>query len=227
MRKKSLGVIFASVVAFIVCQQAAAQTTYLSNLSQTDGNAIAVRGNNGAFGENQDAAGFTTGNTALAYQLNSVVISIFGSINNPAPGFVVAIYTNNSGQPGSLLGTLSGSNSPSTAGEYTYTAAGITLSALTPYWVVVTGTFTASDANTFYLWNTTQSSTYTSTGGWTIQTGTVPGSDDGGATWHEQQEGFTPVFAINASAVPEPATFALALIGGATLLARRFARRQS
>jgi len=75
---------------------------------------------------------FTTGQAA---RLTSVTVSITRLANGST--LTVALYDDNAGKPGSLLGTLAGDTDPAT-GDVTYTATStLNLAANTTYWFVL------------------------------------------------------------------------------------------
>lgn len=189
--------------------------TYVSNLGETPFSALAVRGIGSGGGPNMIGGEFVTGTASLGYTLDSIAVLMSDDNGTPGGGFGVSVYTDNSGQPGTIVAMLAGNSDPAMAGTYTYTASGTTLFPLTSYWVVETSLSANSDPNTFYLWSTTQSTSFASSEGWSIVTGANEGSGDGGATWQQQASGETPMFSVAATAVPEPGEIALLVLGGA------------
>jgi len=188
-----------------------AQTTYVSNLGDatTDGEGELVS-------ELWVSDGFATGTSALGYNLNSVQVLLDGVYQNPS-GFSISLYSQNGTQPGSSLGTLSGPSNPSVAGTYTYTASGITLTPSTDYWLVLADT---SPELSGYLWDVTSSTSYTSSDGWSINTARSYSSGDQGTSW-ANIDSVIGEFAVNATVVPEPQSFALAAVALAALFGRR------
>jgi hypothetical protein len=126
------------VVGVMIQQIMQAQgTVYVSNLGQTSTGSEAIGSNFWM------AALFYTGGNANGYSLDSIQLAMTDISGNPSD-FTAMIYNeaNNPAAilPGSSLGTLSGSDNPSTAGIYTYTpAASLILSPGTPYFIVLTG----------------------------------------------------------------------------------------
>lgn len=190
-----------------------AQILYVSNLADADDSGVACDGGS------WDAAAFTTGGNPGGYSLDSVQIAIDGILVTDGSGFTLSLYANNAGQPGTSLGVLSGSSNPSVAGTYTYTASSLTLTASTSYWIV--GQAATAFPNGSFLWGDTTSSSYTSSGGWTINNATRDISHDNGSTWTATSVSLLR-FDVTATAVPEPQTLALAGLGlAAAFLHRR------
>jgi hypothetical protein len=81
---------------------------------------------------------------------------------NPSGNLFVNVYSNATDRPGSSLGTLSGSDNPASAGQYTYTSNGISLDPSTTYWLVAG----VSSGSGNYAWFYTDPTT--STGVWSI-----------------------------------------------------------
>ncbi|MGH7993282.1 MAG: choice-of-anchor R domain-containing protein [Limisphaerales bacterium] len=189
-----------------------AQILYVSNLANADDSGVVCDGSS------WDAAEFTTGGNLNGYSLDSIQIAIDGILVVDGSGFSLSLYSNNSGQPGSSVGVLSGSSNPSVAGNYTYTASGVTLSASTSYWVV--GDAATAFPNGSFLWGDTTSPAYTSSGGWSINNATRDISHDGGSTWTATGVSLLR-FSVTATAVPEPQSFALAGLGLTLVFFRR------
>jgi hypothetical protein len=175
---------------------------FASNLGEADSATAS------ALGANWLAAEFTTGTNTGGYALDSIGLLFSDASGDPGNGFVLMLYTNSSGQPGGSIGTLSGSSAPDTAGTYTYTASGITLSALTPYWVVARPTALTGP----YLWDDLTSINYVSSDGWSMNTTRYDSSDAHGSDW-TSNSGDALQFAVDATPVPEPQTIVLAGLG--------------
>jgi hypothetical protein len=134
-------------------------TTFLSNLGQPSD------GSNAVGSDSWLAALFFTGTNSSGYMLGSLQLAITDASGNPS-GFTAMLYSALIGGgtfPGSSLGTLDGSLNPTTAGIYTFTpASNLTLSAETPYFIVLTaGTAVANGA---YGWGYANTSTYNPSG---------------------------------------------------------------
>jgi hypothetical protein len=189
-------------VLFAVTPQLHAQgTLYLSNLGEASYNGGPFNdGENSIF---SPSASFVTGANSGGYVLDSIQVLMGDSGIGPG-SFNISIFSDNDGQPGSSLGSLSGSPSPYISGIYTYTSSGIALSSSTPYWILMT-----SDSP--YIWEDTLSANYTSSDGWSE----IP------AISGQQLQ-----FGINAdpagvNPVPEPQTLALMGLGAMAFFFRR------
>ena len=138
----------------------------VSNLSETS-DTIGV----GVLATNTSANGFTTGDHAGGYTLDRVVIKFRDA--SAAPGtFAAAIHAASGGNPAaSATYTLSGSSTPTTAGDYAYTCSGTcNLEKDTTYFLVLSGT-SPNHSTGFYKWDTTESANETNTpsnAGWSI-----------------------------------------------------------
>jgi hypothetical protein len=212
MRKTIVSGIIASVFGLLAPQILQAQgTTYLSNLEQSSAGSFA------AGSDSWLAATFETGTNAGGYVINSIQLAMSNASGNPS-GFQVMLYRGG-GTPGTLLGTLNGSLDPVTAGIYTYTpAATLTLPISGPYDIVLTaGTAVGNGA---YEWSGAGMNSYNPSGGWSslgVVAGFWTSSNGSLLSWIHNGSAF-PQFAIDATAVPEPSTTALAALSGAGLL---------
>jgi hypothetical protein len=191
-------------------------TTFLSNVGQTS------VGSNLVGSDSWLAATFFTGGNAGGYMLNSVQLSMLDSSGSPND-FTVMIYSANIGvgiNPGSSVGTLTGSANPSTAGIYTYTAtSALTLSPGAYFIVLTSGTAVANGA---YDWSLSGVNSYTSTDGWRVTGGMSSGvyQSFNGASWTSLSATY-PEFAINATATPEPGVIGLFALGGLLIAFQR------
>ncbi|MFZ9931777.1 MAG: choice-of-anchor R domain-containing protein [Chthoniobacterales bacterium] len=144
---------------------------------------------------------------------------------NSATNVSVSIYDNSvANKPGSLVATLAGPTTITgngTGAAYSFTSSGIALSGGTRYWLVQTA---ASGGNLSWRGTTNANST---TGSWSVPAISAASSSDG-TSWNSQA--LTLNFTLYASstapaAVPEPGTWAAALlVGGVALLYRRKSR---
>jgi PEP-CTERM motif len=148
---------------------------------------------------------FTTGD-GDSYGIGSVSVDITGT--SGSDNFIVAIFSDNSGQPGTQLanGLLSGPAQPTVETVNAYMATGLTLAADTTYWVV----FDNPTDGSVGVGNTQ---------GGTLNTTADPGWSLGSTGFRNEEGGpynftgtATPLFAINPA--PEPSTAALMLLGG-------------
>jgi hypothetical protein len=160
---------------------------------------------------------FVTGPSS-EWLLNSVSVTLYDTQDSTSPLFV-SIYSNlGTNTPGVELGRfLTGSFHPTTGGTYTYSGYdGGLLAATTSYWLVLGADTVDYSDPTLYLWWDTASSSYSSADSWLI-----PGTRNValsflGDSWSVGSE--TPfLFSVEATAVPEPGTWAAAalLAGGA------------
>lgn len=172
-------------------------------------------------GDNVRAQSFTTGNEAFTF--DSVALSLEPS--SGTGGFTVGLYGDSGNQPGALLSTLTGNDSPGTGLEgprgslYTYTGS-LDLSADTTYWVVTD--VSADYPGSVYGWDVGNAGT---TVGSTVG---ASYSFDGGASWGLDNSS-SYLMQVTAGptieATPEPTTLALAAMGGLGMLVM-FRRRK-
>jgi hypothetical protein len=218
LMKKTIIKGFIVLVVAAFCQPVEAQgTLYLSNLG-TSG-----LGEGAVASDQWIGWAFSTGANANGYDLNSVQLTMGGVFYGNPSGFTVMLY--NEGRPllhpprffpGSSLGILDGSDNPATAGIYPYTPeSNIELLPDTVYFIVL------ADGTTM------------DTGAYGGAGGTAPVSSDGWSGYpiffssNNQGSSWTtlgttvpisyPQFAINATAVPEPSTIPLILLGSEVL----------
>lgn len=195
---------------------AQAQTVMLSNLAGTSYAGYAnTRNESDGTLNTANAGSFTTGSEATV--LNS--LSLLG-VSGSGTDFSVELYSDSGNLPGTLLETLSGPTSPTSASTtYVYTSGGsLTLSANTTYWwvtTVPTGT-TAANFNSNYVTNSAD----VAADGWSI--GRYAYQTNGGA-W-SNGTGRSMQFSVSTSAIPEPSTYA-ALFGAAALGLAAYRRR--
>jgi hypothetical protein len=203
----------AAMLAFVPLVGRGQGTVYLSNLGQPAAGSLAVGS------DSLRAELFETGTNAAGYLLNSVQLALSTASGNPT-AFTISVHTNASafyGRPGGSIGELTGESNPTSAGVYTYAAASsITLLPHGLYFIVISaGTPLADGA---YDWSTAGTATYASPDGW--MAGPLYNSS-GGSSWTQDLSSF-PLFAINATAIPEPASLVLiSLVGGVLFATRR------
>ena len=189
-------------------------TTYLSNLAEPSSGFASIAS------DSWQAGRFTTGSSSAGYHLSSVQLRLSPSVGNPT-GLSVSIYNDTfdgdilQRVPNISIGSLVGSN-PFALGINTFTNAGIFLSPLSRYFVVVTSDTPVGQGS--YNWNIAATSSYDSTEGWFL--GALGYDSADGETWSVTRPRMFQ-FSINAIAVvPEPSSFALLGMGGSFVFTR-------
>src|ERR1017187_5607179 len=129
MKKPLVNSVIALMVGLSAPPATQAQgTTYVSNLGATSSGSLAIGSDSWA------AAWFDSGTNSGGYRLDSIQLAMGDASGSPT-GFRAMLYNSGIGTapvPGTSLGTLSGSPSPSTAGIYIFTPpADLILSQLT------------------------------------------------------------------------------------------------
>jgi len=195
-----------AIVGCAVCllarQLACAQGvfTYLANTNQSIAGSLGMGSTYGSIG-----AQFQTGTNSSGYVLNDLQLLFADATGSPLfPSLNIMICEDNSGGPGRIVSFFAVEQNPLTAGIYNYTPLTIaTLGSSTPYWMIVylTSVSSAGNYNLSYASITAASSV----DGWLITGNTAIG-----------QAGI-PMFAVNATPVPEPAAFVL-LVGAFVFL---------
>ena len=187
--------------------QASAATVF-SNLGQTGVGSLAIAS------DSWRAERFYTGTNADGYLLNSIQFQLGTAIGMPS-GFSLAIYDRNASIPGNLLQSLVGSE-PSGNGVFTFQSSGLALQPNSAYFIVATAT-TPLAAGSFQ-WEITS---------WVDQThvfdfsagGLLFESVDGHAWTYSRPNNF--LFAVDATAIPEPSALALLALSGSLIAAAR------
>jgi hypothetical protein len=172
------------------------------------------------------AQGFSVGNQlgSSAWNIQQIQVGV-GSTGNPSP--VVGIYSDfasiNGAVPGNLLATFTGSTSVSSKGIYTFTGS-FTALENTSYWVVLSNANSASQES--YEWYSNDAFTQPTQQNASNVTYLGTKERDGlSGTWNSTLPSLS--IGINAvAAVPEPPTYALAMVAG-VLGAGAAARRRS
>jgi hypothetical protein len=204
-------IIHAAALFAPLCVQAQG-TLYLSNLGESSAGSEAV-GSDQWF-----AFSFRTGTASGGYALNSIQLLMNPASGNPS-GFTVAIYNINGVLPGTSVGSLSGAD-PAAGGVFTYTAPGTSLSPSSLYYIVVTAT--SPLATGAYYWSRANTLNYSASDSWRL--GPYSDISFDGSSW--SRPGGVFQYAIYATAVPEPATYALLGLGLVCLYFLRRKRRQ-
>ena len=163
------------------------------------------------------------GNDGQDYTLNSVSLLINRLDYSASAPLSVSIYSGTTAPAGSALETLtwaSGSilSQPygsSTYGLVTYDSTGLTLDANLSYWVVLTATTDNNPANeTDYAWSATDAVT-----AWGAQHEIISPYDASyNEAWAATGYGSFQMSVLATAPVPEPATLALAGLGGLGML---------
>jgi hypothetical protein len=206
---KQIAIMLALLTCLLVERRVPAQGTLeVSNLGQSPGSKAEIGSDMWIAQEF-----FITTTDPNTYALDSVQL-LMDPMTRNASGFSVSIYGGSlNGPPLLNLGSLSGSDNPSTAGTYTYTSSGITLSPGTAYYVVASAGTPISEGA--YVWSAANS--FTKSGNWNIDDVYFTSSNDG-ATWSETLRQNVYQMAIFTTPVPEPSVACLISIGGVGLL---------
>ncbi len=181
---------------------------YVSNLGQTPTGSASIGS------DAWIAQEFFTGNDSSGYTLNSIQLLMNAASGNPS-GFTVSLYSSSSSGngtfgDGSSLGILTGSD-PRAGGIFTYTASGLTLSPYTYYFIVLTAATPVAEGA--YVWS--EGRYAFGSNQWEILFDYYNSANGSSWTGHARSGAFQ--MAIDATPVPEPATYALAGLGLAAL----------
>ncbi len=228
---RSLATTVALAVAAVVFAVATAEAAPLTNIYGNLGtvNASTTSNTVGYLSLSQpnqfQAQGFTVGNQvgSSAWDIQEIQVGL-GSAGSPSP--VVEIYSDfasiNGAVPGSLLATFTGTSAVSTKGIYTFTGS-FTALQNTSYWVVLSNSNSASQES--YEWYSNDAFTQPTQQNASNVTYLGTKERDGLAgTWNSTLPSLS--IGVNAVAVPEPPTYALAMVAG-VLGAGAAARRRS
>ena len=178
--------------------------TLISNLDQS-------RAGGGVF-NNDQAQAFTTGSNSGGYSLTKVVIE--SSLGADAD-FTVSVHENDSGAPGTSLGTLTKPTLPATdtTGDYEFTHSGIDLAVSTTYFIVVD---VSTSNGAFTIWNTNSDAEDTGGAtGWSIGDSSLYrgfGSTGSWTTWAESKK-ISITGTVKGATTNSPATGAPTITG--------------
>ncbi len=166
------------------------------------------------------AGSFST-SAAGNYRLNTVTLPI--QVNSVSGDTTeLRLRADGGGVPGALIESLGSEFASQGQTLLTYNSTGSVLSANTTYWVTLGETGSGGGQN----WDGTLSTAEFSPISWTIGDQTFD-SVIGSGTWQQVNFGppnSSPLFAIDATAVPEPSSVTLGIIGLAGLLVFRLGR---
>jgi ABC-type dipeptide/oligopeptide/nickel transport system permease subunit len=157
--------------------------------------------------------GFSVGNQvgSSAWDIQEIQVGL-GSSGSPSP--VVGIYSDfasiNGAVPGTLLATFTGSTSVSSKAIYTFTGS-FTALENTSYWVVLSNANSASQQSYEWYSNDAFSQPTQQNASNVTYLGTKQ-RDGLSGTWNSTLPSLS--IGINAVAVPEPPTYALAMVAG-------------
>lgn len=162
------------------------------------------------------ASSFSTSSFTGTADIEKITLALFGVGSNLST-LNVGIYTDNAATPGVLVGNFYTATGLISSGNYDFNFSG-TKAALSPstnYWLVVQNTVA-----TFTGWNFLNSATATIGNNATIETTTL--ENPTGIGWNSFPNR-QYLFALAATAVPEPSTYAMGVVGVLTTacLARR------
>lgn len=197
------------VCCILIQSDQAGAATMFSNLGQTSAGSLAVAR------DSWRAEIFYTGANADGYLLNSIQLQLGTPIGAPS-GLILAIYDRNEFfKPGASLELLTGTE-PSGSGVFTFQSSGLLLHPYTGYFIVATAITPLTSGS--FRWDITS---------WVDQTpffdfgagGLLFDSPDGQTWTFSRPNNF--MFAIEATAIPEPTALALLGLGGMLLLTRR------
>jgi hypothetical protein len=184
----------------------------VSNLGSSDNTGFSANSSNHTY------VRFTVGTSDV--KLDSVTVRLESESTDEGEDgnitYNAFLYSDGIGRPGSQLASLGSwsrtdGDGPSLNHDFT-DASNTLLTSGTSYWLSV-------NASDFGAWAATFAPTVTGEPGWGITTGGFIGAD------FEFFAGASPLFAVNATAVPEPTSALLSALGASMLLRRR--RRQA
>lgn len=204
--------IYTILTALVMCAAtgSASADTVITNLSKPSGNGLTVTS---SFSSGQ---AFTTGSTApggataTGWTLDS--LSFRARYSSGSGDLVVMLYSDESGNPGTLLGSFVGTNPGASFADITFTPiTNITLDVNTSYFAVLSATGTSE-----YEWQETNTEE-TGLFDWSI----ANKSRQSVLSTFPEYDGFPLHMAVNATAIPEPSAALLSLAVLGTLFVRR------
>lgn len=216
-----LAVLTLAAVALAAAGPLAAQTA-VSNFGQGSGG-TANLGFDSSGHNARRTFSFTTGSNVGGYTFSSLTMSFTGSTGSPGSlsvGLYSAFDSGSGSSPTGLLSSLSiSSGNPASSGNVVFSGS-TSLSASTTYYLLLSAPSATSTGN-YYSYHTASNLNEDSGGlaGWSI--GNVGYISNSGSAW---SDGGGAMFSIQASAIPEPSTYAV--IAGATMLGLAVWRRR-
>lgn len=215
MNLRSTSLVVSGLLLLLPPTAPAQGTIYVSNLGAASAGSLAV-------GSDSWRAGwFRAGTNSDGYTLNSVQLALTGASGTPA-GFRVMIYDSHFIVllPRTNIANLAGSLDPVSSGVYTYTASSsVTLLPNMGYFIVITSDNSVSSGS--FNWSYGNTPTVLRSDGWGIGAGAFYSNN--GLSW--MGSGNYLQFAVNATVIPEPSSWALAGVG-ALLFAASYRRGQ-
>ncbi len=203
-----------AALAFASTGQLGAQTA-VSNFGQGSGGTANIGfASNGA--AERRVFSFTTGANVGGYDFTSFTLGFTGTVGSPG-SLVVGLYSafdsSNAGSPTGLVTNLSLTSGNLTSVNSAVFSGSTTLAASTSYYLLLSASSASSSGN-YFTYRTAANLNEDSGGlaGWTI--GNAGYSALGGNSWDSAGGG--AMMSIQASAIPEPSTYAA--IAGAAML---------
>jgi len=203
----------ATVIAFVIAAMAVINSAsvqagvVLSNMGANGSTDTSGPTNTDILAGNWIASGFTTGADALKLDWVSIV-----GFNNDIGSKTVALYSDNSGQPGTLVATSSGTT-VTTKNVYQFNFSSANLAASTSYWVL------PQVGLSWYLESANNAPSAQNSSGFTYLGAKT--STDGGSLWGPSIFNYTLGVSASPSVVPEPALTSLVCVGGIAFMRRR------
>lgn len=210
-------VFFTTLISLIASSELSAQVM-VSNLNNFEGGSTELP----VWSPQWRATQFTTGPNASGYELESVRAIFDDAVNTPSL-YEARIYSDNSGQPGSVLEVLFG-DSPVNGGIHLFASSALPLQPSTSYWFAHTSASPVESGSFFLPWFA-GSTLESSPDGWLIGDVSLVDAGNQGGSW--SSSGFGPAhMEVQAlTVVPEPRDFAvwagLGLLAFAAIRQRR------